>query len=60
MTVEIACLAILTLFFCWAWLPASLSKRSTYGRAFLISNRDQKDLPPLPDWAERSNRSGTT
>lgn len=57
MTVEIVSLAILTLFFLWAWLPASLAKRFTYGRAYLLSNRDQKDLMPLPPWAERSERA---
>jgi len=57
MTIELYCLVVLTIFFCIAWLPASLAKRKTYGRSYLLSNRDTKDLPALPDWAERSHRA---
>jgi uncharacterized MAPEG superfamily protein len=47
----------MTFFFLLAWLPTSLAKRQTYGRAYLLSNRDQTQLPPLPEWGERSLRA---
>jgi uncharacterized MAPEG superfamily protein len=57
MPIELYALLIMTLFFLMAWLPASAAKRRAYGRAYLLSNRDQTDLPPLPPWGDRANRA---
>jgi uncharacterized MAPEG superfamily protein len=57
MKVELFSLVVMTLFFLWAWLPGSIAKRRSYGRAYLLSNRDAKDLDPLPAWGDRTNRA---
>ncbi len=57
MTIELYCLVILTIFFFLAWLPASVAKRVTYGRSYLLSNRDATDLAPMPAWGDRAHRA---
>jgi len=54
---ETCWLLILTAFFGIAWLPGSMAKRRAYGWGWMLSNRDDKTLPPLPLWGERANRA---
>lgn len=58
MQAEYQALALMTLFFVLAWLPASLGKFKTLGARWALSNRNkpivEKDLPP---WAARADRA---
>jgi len=57
MALELQMLALMTLFFMLAWLPASVSKYQTYGLGWLLSNRSTAGLPPLPEWGQRAERA---
>ena len=57
MAFELQMLALMTLFFMLAWLPASVSKYQTYGWHWLLSNRSTAGLPPLPEWGQRAERA---
>lgn len=57
MAFELQMLALMTLFFMLAWLPASVSKYQTYGLGWLLSNRSTAGLPPLPEWGQRAERA---
>lgn len=57
MAFELQMLALMTLFFMLAWLPASVSKYQTYGWGWLLSNRSTAGLPPLPEWGQRAERA---
>ena len=57
MAFELQMLALMTLFFMLAWLPASVSKYQTYGWRWLLSNRSTAGLPPLPEWGQRAERA---
>ena len=59
MAFELQMLALMTLFFMLAWLPASVSKYQTYGWGWLLSNRSTAGLPPLPEWGQRAERAHT-
>lgn len=52
-----ACLILMTIFFLLAWFPGSKAKASTWGMDYVISNRDETGLPPLPAWGQRANRA---
>ncbi len=57
MAFELQMLALMTLFFMLAWLPASVCKYQTYGWGWLLSNRSTAGLPPLPEWGQRAERA---
>lgn len=57
MAFELQMLALMTLFFMVAWLPASVSKYKSYGLGWLLSNRSTAGLPPLPEWGQRAERA---
>ncbi len=50
-------LALQTLFFLLAFLPASVAKKKSYGLGWLASNRDSPPKRPLPTWGERAERA---
>lgn len=57
MSYEMTILALLTLFYLFSWLPAWLAKYHAYGSSWLLSNRDEAVLPPLPEMAQRAVRA---
>lgn len=57
MPLELQMLALMTLLFAFAWLPASLSKYRSYGLGWVFSNRSTAGLPPLPEWGQRAERA---
>jgi uncharacterized MAPEG superfamily protein len=57
MALELEILALMTLLFMLAWIPASVCKYQTYGLGWLLSNRSVAGLPPLPEWGQRAERA---
>lgn len=57
MTVELFCLVLMTAFFLLAWLPLSIAKTNAWGVGYLMSNRDETGLSPLPEWGNRAGRA---
>lgn len=57
MALELQLLALMTLLFMLAWLPASVCKYQSYGLGWLLSNRSPAGLPPLPEWGQRAERA---
>lgn len=57
MPFEYSMLALMTLFFLFAWLPGSMGKLRSYGMRWVASNREPvKDKELLP-WAGRVDRA---
>jgi len=57
MPFEYSMLALMTLFFLFAWLPGSIGKVRSYGKGWAASNREPvKDKELLP-WAGRADRA---
>lgn len=54
---EFLSLAILTVFFAFAWLPASVGKTQAWGLGWLGSNRDTPPKRDIPLWANRCERA---
>jgi len=54
---EYKALAIMTLFFLFAWLPSSIGKYQSFGGKWLASNRDQIPNKSLAPWAQRAERA---
>ena len=57
MAFELQMLALMTLFFMLAWLPASVCKYKSYGLSWLLSNRSTAGLAALPEWGQRAERA---
>ena len=57
MAFELQMLALMTLVFALAWLPASIARYRAYGVAWLFSNRSSEGLPSLPEWGQRAERA---
>ena len=57
MSTEYYSLAIMTLFFLFAWTPVSLGKVKGYGFKYLASNRSYTPKTELPAWAARCDRA---
>jgi len=57
MAFELQMLALMTLLFTFAWLPAFVCRYRTYGLGWLLSNRSTAGLPPLPEWGQRAERA---
>jgi uncharacterized MAPEG superfamily protein len=57
MAFELQMLALMTLFFMLAWVPASVCKYQSYGLGWLLSNRSTAGLAPLPEWGQRAERA---
>jgi uncharacterized MAPEG superfamily protein len=57
MPIEYTMLLILTLFFMFAWLPASVGKAKSYGPLWVNSNRDSTGGKELLPWAGRVDRA---
>ncbi len=54
---EYSMLTLMTLFYLFAWLPASIGKVRSYGKGWAASNREPiKDKELLP-WAGRTDRA---
>ena len=50
-------LLIVAVFFLLSFLPNSFGKSKYYGRKYLLSNRDNKNLPLTPEWVSRAERA---
>jgi len=57
MPFEYQALAIMTLFFLFAWLPTSVGKWKAFGFKWLASNRYSLPGQELPFWAQRCERA---
>lgn len=57
MPTEYLCLAFMTVFFLYAFLPASYAKLQAYGLPWLASNRDKKPSQELSVWGRRAERA---
>lgn len=57
MTAEYQSLAVLTLFFVFAWFPASVAKWQTFGWKWLASNRSPIEGKALDSWGARCERA---
>lgn len=57
MTAEYQSLAVLTLFFVFAWFPASVAKWQTFGWKWIASNRSQVEGKALDSWGARCERA---
>ena len=57
MTIEYKILALMTLFFLVAWLPASIAKWQSFGGKWLASNRNPLAGKELPEWGARADRA---
>lgn len=54
---EYTMLALMALFFLYAWFPVSVGKKQSYGLKWLASNRDTAPKRELPLWAQRCDRA---
>lgn len=54
MSYEMTILALVTLLYVFAWLPAWFARYQTYGAGWLLSNRSTAGRPPLPEMAQRA------
>ncbi|MDN5864037.1 MAG: MAPEG family protein [Gammaproteobacteria bacterium] len=59
MPIEFLMLAAATLLALFAFVPASMARARTYGRRWVVSNRETEGLPPLPAWGARAERAHT-
>jgi uncharacterized MAPEG superfamily protein len=57
MQTEYIALTFMTLFFIFAWLPASAGKLKHFGVKWATSNRDKTPHGELPSWAARCDRA---
>ncbi len=57
MRTELAALAVLTLFFSFAWIPAAVGRIQTWGIKWMASNRDKPATGELPYWVLRCDRA---
>lgn len=57
MPIEYTMLTIMTLFFMFAWMPASVGKLKSYGTTWVNSNRDPVVGKELLPWAGRVERA---
>lgn len=57
MHIEFSCLAIITILFLLAWIPASIGKLQTFGGKWLSSNRVPLPGKQLEGWAGRCDRA---
>ncbi|HXH32403.1 MAG TPA: MAPEG family protein [Bacteriovoracaceae bacterium] len=57
MKFEYQALAVMSLFFLFAFLPVSLGKLQSFGGKWLASNRDRAAGPELVAWAARCERA---
>jgi len=57
MPFEYSMLALMTLFFIFAWLPTSIGKVRTYGWKWAASNRGGASTKELPAWVGRVERA---
>lgn len=57
MAYEMMILGLVTLFYMFSWVPASLAKYQAYGSGWLTSNRATENLPPLSELGQRAIRA---
>lgn len=57
MHTEYQVLAVMTLFFLYAWSPISVGKKRTFGMKWLASNRTPVTGKELEPWAQRCDRA---
>lgn len=57
MPFEYSMLALMTLFFLFAWLPSSIGKARSFGGRWLMSNRTPLQGKELAPWAARTERA---
>lgn len=57
MAFEYQMLAVMTLFFLFAWLPSSLAKYQSFGTKWLASNRTPIPNQELEPWGARAERA---
>lgn len=54
MSSEMTVLAVVTLLYLFAWLPALLAESQVYGLRWLAGDHSTEGLPPLPSTARRA------
>jgi len=57
MPLEYQMLTLMTIFFIFAWIPASIAKYYSFGPKWLASNRGQLPNKELPAWGQRAERA---
>lgn len=57
MIFEYSMLALMTLFFLFAWMPVSLAKYQAFGGKWLGSNREPVEGKSLAPWGQRAERA---
>ena len=57
MAYEYQILTLMTVFFVFAWFPASIAKGNTFGVKWLASNREVVVGKSLPEWGQRAERA---
>ncbi len=57
MAFEYQMLSLMTIFFIFAWLPASVAKYQAFGPKWLASNRTPIANKELPAWGQRAERA---